>query len=456
MQELTETPIIEKGPFKLKPSLVSNSSFDFKAFSSYLQGIAGGNRSSNTASSIVSDVQRYISFSASGSTTTDNNIILQRQSLETYFNHLKIELKFKPTTILEKMRRIGMAIKFLQHHCEDNLKGNDTYLKAQKLLDMLRQWAKSLSKQVAMQRQEHSKKVVENLPFVKDPNDILDNPELKEKVQNAIHNLTQTFFSDDAKLLTAYCAALLLYNNSQRSGVIENTTIAEYKAIVPGDSNRFVINCHNHKTGPQGVARLVMEKPVYHLLENYFTLVREKITPQPGVEQLLFLTVNGSKYNQVYRKIREQLEATMIHDITPPTPSEYRIVVQTDSQNLPPNVYKKVTKHLSHSEETSRRFYEFMNNDDAISAHEAIKEMAQRRRWTEEETANLLRECPVSGKKPDIKTCEQVTLIIIVTLMQKHYTIYLLQIKLKYNMSFRTPKNILDKWRQLKDKELKS
>jgi len=49
-----------------------------------------------------------------------------------------------------------MAIKFTQHHYEDNPNGNDKYPKVQKLLDMLRQWAKSLSKQVETQRQKHT------------------------------------------------------------------------------------------------------------------------------------------------------------------------------------------------------------------------------------------------------------------------------------------------------------
>lgn len=186
--------------------------------------------------------------------------------------------------------------------------------------------------------------------------------------------------------------------------MIEHSTLGEYRSIGEGEDNKYVLNCHNNKTGPQGVAKLVMNEEAYHLLQKYTDLVRDKISAKPGCEDLLFLTVHGTKYTQVYRKIKEQFAT----DITPSTPSEYRIVVQTDATSLPPNVYKEVTKHLSHSKDTSRRFYEFMNTYDALSAYTVIKQMAERRKWTNKETEILLNECPLSAKKPDIKTCKQV------------------------------------------------
>lgn len=120
MLELKETPEIEKGPSHLKTSTTCTSSFDFVGFSHYLQGIAGGNRTAATANSIVTDVQKFITHSSSTSAAHDNDIILRRQTLEQYFNYLKIQLQYKPTTVVEKIRRVGMAIKFMQHQsCDD-------------------------------------------------------------------------------------------------------------------------------------------------------------------------------------------------------------------------------------------------------------------------------------------------------------------------------------------------
>ena len=45
-----------------------------------------------------------------------------------------------------------------------------------------------------------------------------------------------------------------------------------------------------------------------------------------------------------------------IGNLKPPRPKDYRVVVATDAADL-----RRVAKHLSHSSETSRKYYEFTN-----------------------------------------------------------------------------------------------
>ena len=95
---------MEKTLSKLK-QVPSNSStviqFDYNAFTAYLQGIAGGNRTFSTAKSIAADVNKFISQAPKTSSTTDSELLLNRKAIEAYFVSLKAK-EYKPTTIAEK------------------------------------------------------------------------------------------------------------------------------------------------------------------------------------------------------------------------------------------------------------------------------------------------------------------------------------------------------------------
>ena len=44
---------------RISPTIISQQHFDFEGFSTYLQGIAGGNGSIDTAKSIVADLKLF-------------------------------------------------------------------------------------------------------------------------------------------------------------------------------------------------------------------------------------------------------------------------------------------------------------------------------------------------------------------------------------------------------------
>ena len=90
-----------------------------------------------------------------------------------------------------------------------------------------------------------------------DPCNMLKSKQLKAKIKDCIVNLKRSFDEDDAKLLTAYCTAQIVYRNLQRSGVIENVKVEEY--LKKGEKyGSPVIQCLHHKTGSDGLAQLVL------------------------------------------------------------------------------------------------------------------------------------------------------------------------------------------------------
>lgn len=434
---IQETPVIERTISRLKQPASPPSSlpqFNYDAFMAYLQGIAGGNRSLTTSKSIAADVMKFFSQSARTSTMTDKDLLLSKKALEAYFVYLKTTKEFKPSTISEKLRRMKMAIRFVIHESDNDPVGDALYLRGQKLLDALTGWGKSLSKPIAVQRQEHSAKVVEEMPLIEEPNNFLDNNDVIQKLECAIKRLETRMKTEDVILLTAYCAAKIVYTNGQRSGVIENVTVQEFMNRTENEDGMTIITCKHHKTGPQGAARLVLTKTTDGLFNKYFNLIRQRIKPHEGINHLFFLTANGRKYTQVYRKIQEAININNIKGIELPAPSQYRRVVRTHaSQSLNDQGLRNLAKHMCHSSETARQYYEYSNYSDAVTAHHTITEMAQRRTWSQEETDALLKAWPLQNPRPELKTC---TLI-----------------KEKCNFEERSPKNIQDKWRQLQKKQ---
>ena len=190
----------------------------------------------------------------------------------------------------------------------------------------------------------------------------------------------------------------------------------------------MVIPCVHHKTGPQGIARLVVTRDIDSMLSEYYTVIRKRIKPKMFIHSnRFFLTSTGSLYTQVYRRISEALS---IGKLKPPLPKEYRVVVATDAaRELNDADLRRVAKHLNHSSDTSRKYYEYSNFKDAIMAHKVISKLSQQRKWSKQHAIAVMKEWPLSRDPPGLQTCRMISK--------------------KYHMD-RTGKQVLDKWRQLR------
>ena len=351
-------------------------SFSFTDFKHYLEGIAGGNRSATTSTAIVRDIQRFFTVVTPNGENFLNGSVFNLKQLELYYNHLKKEMKYKPTTAAEKLRRLCMAIGFIMH---DNAENDQIYIRGSQVRDVIKRWIRSLSNSIAMQRQQHSMRVIHNLPNTSNAVTFLENPEVVDRVNECIKSLKRSFHLSDIKFLTAYAAAILLYGNCQRSGVIQNLTTEEFNQREHTSDGMCVISCLNHKTGPQGRAILVIPPSGESILMAYKVSIREHLIPVSGCEKLFFLTPSGTKYTQVYRKICEAVKMNGFDDIELPSPCEYRILMSTKAaRHLDETTLRKVQKHLSHSEGTSRTYYEFILTEDATHAHKALKCLAKK------------------------------------------------------------------------------
>ena len=146
-----------------------------------------------------------------------------------------------------------MAIRFLMH---DNDTNQAMYVKRCRIIDTLSQWIRSLSKQISIQRQRHGIKIINELPSTSDPFDFINN-EVSIRIKNTIASLKRSYDNTcykKIKLLTAFAAAVLVYENGQRSGVVTNLTINEVQNRQIADNGKIVVSCLHQKTGSQGRA----------------------------------------------------------------------------------------------------------------------------------------------------------------------------------------------------------
>lgn len=153
---------------------IHNYKFSFTGFASYLEGIAGGSRNKDASKAIVRDVKLFFQ-STQDRSKSDIDILFNKKNLESHFQKLLSEKNYKPTTLSEKIRRMKLAIKYVIH-AEDSLMMNkELFIKGNRLLELLTQWCLSLSKAIALQRQQYSVTITDRLPLVMDPQEFLHN-----------------------------------------------------------------------------------------------------------------------------------------------------------------------------------------------------------------------------------------------------------------------------------------
>ena len=145
----------------------------------------------------------------------------------------------------------------------------------------------------------------------------------------------------------------------------------------------------------------------------------------------LFLSYTGSEFRKVSEAIQK---VARIFNISIPPPSLHRKVIASEGRrNLDEGNMWLLASHMSHSEATSRRFYQFPSENEVCEIHETIKHLNKKRQFCDKEDDCLLKEYPLSNEfSPSLELCRSIL----------H----------KYGMN-RSSKQIQDRWRTLKGQE---
>ena len=132
----------------------------------------------------------------------------------------KNQLSYKPSTIAEKLRRLRRAIGFIVDQNFGNAEVAQVGLQYRELLSF---WINSLSRQISLQRHKRDIKIENEIAHTTNPKHFLRSEEVKLKLLYAKENISKGVYNTHVmRFMTAFVAAILLYKNGQRSGVIEN------------------------------------------------------------------------------------------------------------------------------------------------------------------------------------------------------------------------------------------
>ena len=83
--------------------------------------------------------------------------LLNFQSLQAYFTHLKSTMNLSATTIAEKLRSLRQCIDYIMYKQSEEGSYQITY-KCQEVKDRLKKWGSALTKDISKQRNNNSRK----------------------------------------------------------------------------------------------------------------------------------------------------------------------------------------------------------------------------------------------------------------------------------------------------------
>lgn len=240
------------------------------------------------------------------------------------------------------------------------------------------------------------------------PNVFLENQDIVQTVNVILDLPTDNISTEQYNLVIGFLAAKIIYANAQRPGVVQYMEIEEFEARTK-EGSMSVIHISHHKTAnSHGPARVVINEATCELLQKYYVHIRTNmVAKQKEFAQRFFLSASGAEF----RKITETLQQLASkYNITLPTPTTYRKVIETAAQKeLPADKAALVQKHMSHSMSTCERYYQFPAINDAIATQNDISELASGKHFTPDMDKQITREWPLENTEmPSLITCNKI------------------------------------------------
>lgn len=277
----------------------------------------------------------------------------------------------------------------------------------------LQKRAKAFRKDLRMQKFANAIKGEQDVQNAENPKKFLKNADVQSNVFKILHKAEAREISNDEHCtVLAYLAAMLMYNNSQRPGVIENMTTEEFESRKDQENNRVLIRVLKHKTASStGPADIIINKHCEDIMSRYNNFIRANISPQcEMLEKRFFLTRTGNAFRKISETIQKVAEA---YGIQMPTASLHRKVMATTAHSddtLSEGKMRALNKHMSHSAATSSKYYQLPGSKNAVNMYDTIKELTKRKFFTTKEDGILMKEWPIEkAATPTLELCRRIT-----------------------------------------------
>ena len=363
------------------------------------------------------------------------DIILNTSTLVEYIHTLK-ERDLVPSTIIDKLRNLRLCIEYLSTY-KLAIDSTTTSSKCEETIKWLQKRAKILRKDVRVQQFSNALKGENEVDNASNPKEFWSNTEVKREVHTILKKAETSDLTNNEHLtVLSYLAAILMYKNSQRPGVVENMTISEFQQRRDQGNSKVLIRVLKHKTCTStGPANIIINKNCEQVMCQYHDLIRSKIVAQSvALSKLFFLTSTGNAFKKVSETIQKVAGA---HNISVPTASLHRKVTKTIAhcdEETTEGTMRALNRHTSHSDATSSKFYQLPAAKTAVNVYNTIKQLSKKRFFTAQEDRIITKEWPVGkGATPPLELCRRISE--------------------KYNIE-RTAKQLQDRWLTLSKKAI--
>ena len=219
--------------------------FDKEQFTHYL--VAAEGKDKDVANRISVDLVKFFNSVPHGSDAKHIDIILNTTTLVEYIHTLK-QRSLAPSTIIDKLRNLRLCIEYLSTSTTTSQVNISS--KCEATLKWLKKRAKVLRKDVRVQQFSNAMKGENEIDNAGNPRDFWSNADVKKEVYTILKKAeTSDHLTNNEHLIVlAYLAAILIYKNSQRPGVVENMTIHEFQQRRDQGDGRVLIRVLKHKT----------------------------------------------------------------------------------------------------------------------------------------------------------------------------------------------------------------
>ena len=220
----------------------------------------------------------------------------------------------------------------------------------------------STAKDVSSRRHEHAMETRGKLLSASQIEAYLDSSHVKEIA--AVLNLTT---KDGASALgdkaitncRTYLAAHTLIHNGQRTGVILNAKLSEFRNGDKVEDGKFIFHVAQHKTsGTYGPAVIVLDKKLYHYYRIYLKKIRPNLVKGEDPNGL-FLNNDGTNLSRqtFNNNIRRHFEQAINVKNVSPTLLRMSLVSIMEKAGTTSEDMAKLAHQFTHSTQTQQRWY---------------------------------------------------------------------------------------------------
>ena len=331
------------------------------AFIANLCTADGGLREHNVARDIACDVSNFLAFANMSVCMWQS--LLNIKKLKAFLAQLE-KNGIGPDGITTKLDNIETAMKYVWR--EQLIKDFP-----QSLFDRISLWKTSYKKkkpalEIERQVQPPSQNALLQVKV------FLENTSLIKKITDIESKIVKNESLSDPEItqLVTYLFMCLAYKNWQRPSAIIIMTLSEAQSFTENDG-KLVLQCRANKTGKTyGQAVMVLEGNDIELWKLFFTKVRPAIQ---GVKDVALITSSGFSLSH-YRDLVKSLTSHFGIRSFPNIATVRKTGATAAVSSLTEESMEKISKHMSHSIATSKRYYRMRNrHSSAIAAFLDIK-----------------------------------------------------------------------------------